>query len=352
MLVSACVKGARLLVLPNRMAAKKRKKIVVIGGGTGTFTVLTGLKKYPFDLSAIVTMSDDGGSTGMLRDELGVLPPGDVRQCLVALSSSDLLMRTLMNYRFENGKLKGHSFGNLLLSALEKITGSFDEAVEKAGEVLRIRGRVIPSTLDPVTLVAKIGSRTICGEKAIHTTKIDRNLAQMRLEPRGRANPKALAAIREADAIIIGPGDLYSSLVPNLLVKGIPDAIRKSRAKKIFVCNLMTYEKHGRNFSIADYTAVIEQYLGGSIDLILYNDKLPSGTVTARYAREGESPTRLELPERRVAIGGDLIARTMVRKRLVHDPIVRSLIRHDPEKLAALIEYAIRLAGVKRRMLR
>src|SRR5580700_4532867 len=143
------------------MAAKKRRNIVVIGGGTGTFTVLSGLKKYPFNLSAIVTMSDDGGSTGMLRDELGVLPPGDVRNCLVALSSSDELMRTLMNYRFENGKLKGLSFGNLLLSALERVTGSFDEAVEKASEVLRIRGRVVPSTLDKVHLMAKVGTRVI-----------------------------------------------------------------------------------------------------------------------------------------------------------------------------------------------
>ena len=158
------------------MAAKKHKNIVVIGGGTGTFTVLSGLKRYPYNLAAIVTMSDDGGSTGMLRDELGVLPPGDVRQCIVALSSSDKLMRTLMNYRFDNGKLKGHSFGNLLLSALEKITGSFDEAVEKAGEVLRIRGRVVPATLDEVRLMAQVGKRIIRGEEKIQNSHLNGTL--------------------------------------------------------------------------------------------------------------------------------------------------------------------------------
>jgi uncharacterized cofD-like protein len=322
------------------MAAAKRKNIVVIGGGTGTFTVLTGLKKYPHNLTAIVTMSDSGGSTGILRDELGVLPPGDVRQCLVALSSSDLLMRTLMNYRFDNGKLKGHSFGNLLLSALEKITGSFDTAVEKASEVLRIRGRVIPSTLDPVTLAAKVGSRIVRGEHRIHATKLNGNLKEMRLEPRGRANPKALKAVKEADLIVIGPGDLYSSLIPNLLVKGLPEAIRKSKAKKVYVCNLMTYDKHSRKFSVDDFTGVIERYLGGPLDVVLYNNRTPSEKLTKRYAREGERPTRLELPEGRVLIGGNLV-RTGTFKRMNQDLIVRSLIRHDSDKLASMITAAL-----------
>jgi uncharacterized cofD-like protein len=329
------------------MAAKKRRNIVVIGGGTGTFTVLTGLKKYPFNLTAIVTMSDDGGSTGILRDELGVLPPGDVRQCLVALSSSDELMRTLISYRFSEGGLKGHNFGNLLLSALEKITGSFDTAVEKASEVLRIRGRVVPSTLDPVKLAAKIGTRTVRGEQKIHSTKINGNLKKMWLEPRGRANPKALAAIRDADIIVIGPGDLYSSLIPNLLVKGIPEAIRRSRAKKVFVCNLMSYTKHSKNFSVADYTSAIEKYLGGPLDLILYNNKLPSGAITKRYAREGETPTRIQLPESRAAMGASLIASTKGKKRLKHDLIVRSLIRHDSNKLAAQIVRALETKKVR-----
>src|SRR5665213_1551832 len=171
----------------------------------------------------------------------------------VALSSSDKLMRTLMNYRFESGNLKGHSFGNLLLSALEKTTGSFDSAVEKASEVLRIRGRVIPVTLDPVHLMAKVGARTIQGEEAIQMTKLNGSLKRLWLKPAGRANPKALKAIRDADLIVIGPGGFYSALAPNLLVKSIPEAIRKSRAKKVFISNLMTKAEHTKNYTVADY---------------------------------------------------------------------------------------------------
>ncbi len=319
------------------MASKKRKNIVVIGGGTGTFTVLTGLKTYPVDLTAIVTMSDDGGSTGVLRDELGVLPPGDVRQCLVALSTSDDLMRSLMNYRFEEGGLKGHSFGNLLLSALEKITGDFDSAVEKASEVLSIRGRVIPSTLDKVKLAAKVGGKTVRGEAIIHNTKLNGDLERMWLEPHGRANPKALEAVKNADVIVIGPGDLFSSLIPNLLVKGLPEAIRKSKAKKVLVCNLMSYVKHSKNFSVANFTATIEKYLGGAFDVIIYNSKTPSPKLIERYARKGETLTRLELPENRTLMGEDLVATSGLPKRLKHDKIVRSLVRHDPAKLAAVI---------------
>src|SRR3989344_9268463 len=179
------------------MAKKARKNIVVIGGGTGTFTALTGLKKYPFNLTAIVTMTDSGGSTGIWRDELGVLPPGDVARCLVALSSSDKLMRTLMDYRFDNGNLKGHRFGNLLLSALEKTTGSFDKAVEKASDILRTNGRVIPSTLDKVHLVARVGTRIIKGEEKIQITKLNGPLKKLWVAPAGRAHPKALKAIAD-----------------------------------------------------------------------------------------------------------------------------------------------------------
>jgi uncharacterized cofD-like protein len=318
------------------MAQKKRKNIVVIGGGTGTFTVLSGLKKYPFNLTAIVTMSDDGGSTGVLRDELGVLPPGDVRQCLVALSSSDTLMRQLMNYRFESGKLKGHNFGNLLLSALEKVTGSFDSAVEKASEVLRIRGRVVPSTLDKVTLVAKVGTRTNRGEQALHKTKMNGNLKKIWLTPKARPNPKALRAIKEADLIVIGPGDLYGSLVPNLLVEGISKAIRASKSKKVYVCNLMTNLRHSKNFSVADYTTVIERYLGKPLDVIIYNNKAPSAALIKRYAREGELPTGKRVPLDRKTVGATLISHT-ASVRLPHDVLVRSLIRHDHEKLAKVI---------------
>src|SRR3984957_3844572 len=182
------------------------KKVVVIGGGTGNFVVLKGLKKYPLDLTAIVSMADDGGSTGILRDELGVLPPGDVRQCLVALSNSSRLMRSLMNYRFENGGLGGHSFGNLLLSALEKVTGSFEKAVEETGKILNIKGKVIPVTTHQVRLKMILNNRRILeGESEIYLSKeIDQGYKSIYLEPFAKANPRAIDEIMNADIIILG----------------------------------------------------------------------------------------------------------------------------------------------------
>ncbi|OGG77406.1 hypothetical protein A3B35_00300 [Candidatus Kaiserbacteria bacterium RIFCSPLOWO2_01_FULL_54_24] len=320
------------------MATKDRKNVVVIGGGTGTFTVLSGLKKYPFNLTAIVSMADDGGSTGALRDELGVLPPGDVRQCLVALSASDTLMRALMNYRFESGQLKGHNFGNLLLSALEKTTGSFDNAVEKASDILRIRGRVVPATLDKVTLVAKIGKRTVRGEQAIRDTKLNGTPLKLSLSPRGRANPKALSAIRSADAIVIAPGSFYTSLIPDLLVRGIPEAIAKSRAKKIFVCNLMTHAEHTKDFTVADFAEKMETYLKSPIDAVIYNNKLPSAELLRRYARKGDKPILWNKLPKGASVGADLISRSLPALQK-SDKLrsQRTYIRHNPSLLARTI---------------
>lgn len=325
-----------------------RKKIVVIGGGTGTFTVLSGLKKYPLDLTAIVAMSDDGGSTGVLRDELGVLPPGDVRNCLVALSTSDRLMRALMGYRFEKGKLKGHSFGNLLLSALEKVTGSFDHAVEKASDILRTKGRVIPATLDTVTLVAQVGNRTVRGEEKIQNTKLNGSLKDLWLEPHGRANPKALEAIRSADAIVIAPGNLYASLVPNLLVRGIPEAIRRSKAKKIFVCNLMTKAEHTRGFSVADYTATLEKYLGSSVDIVVYNNATPRPELIKRYAREGDTLISWDdLPKGSRFLGAHLLSRGYhIPNKVGTASKESSLVRHDPTRLASTI---VKILGMQKK---
>ena len=330
------------------MAKKARKNVVVIGGGTGTFTVLTGLKKYPLNLNVIVAMTDSGGSTGTLRDELGVLPPGDVARCLVALSSSDKLMRTLMDYRFENGKLEGFRFGNLLLSALEKMTGSFDSAVEKVSDILRINGRVIPSTLDKVHLMTKVGNDIIKGEEKIQMTKLNGSMEYIWLEPVARANPKALAALRAADAIIIGPGGHYTSLVTNLLVRGIPEAIVKSDAKKIFVCNLMTKKEHTQDYSVADYTAEIEKYLGGSVDTVIFNNKMPSEDLLKRYAREGDSVTSWEkVPEGRELVGANLLTGRETSFKKIGTPNAEaSLVRHDSAKLAAAIA---RILGVRKR---
>ncbi|MCR4325797.1 MAG: YvcK family protein [Patescibacteria group bacterium] len=330
------------------MAKKKRKSVVVIGAGAGTFTVLSGLKKYHADLTAIVAMTDSGGSTGMLRDELGVLPPGDVARCLVALSTSDKLMRTLMDYRFDNGNLKDHRFGNLLLSALEKTTGSFERAVERVGDILRIEGRVIPSTLDKVHLMAKVGKRIIRSEEKIQMTKMNGSLERLWLEPVARANPKALQAIREADGIVIGPGGFYTGIVTNLLVRGIPEAIRKSKAKKMFVCNLMTKMEHTRNYSVADYTAAVEKFLGGAVDAVVYNNRKPSARLLKRYAREGDSPTSWSsLPEGPELVGANFLSERETTFQKIGTPSKEaSLVRHDPARLAAAIA---KLVGVKKK---
>lgn len=329
------------------MVAKKHKNIVVIGGGTGTFTVLSGLKKYPVNLTAIVAMTDSGGSTGVLRDELGVLPPGDVARCLVALSRQDILMRALMDYRFDGGKLEGHRFGNLLLSALEKTTGSFDKAIEKASDILRTNGRVIPSTLDKVHLAVQVGARTIEGEEKIQTTKMNGSLKKLYLKPRARANPKALQAIKEADLIVIGPGGFYTGVVTNLLVKGIPEAIKTSKAKKVFICNLMTKAEHTKDYSVAQYTRTLEKYLKSPIDAVVFNNVTPPAALLKRYARAGDALTSWnELPEGVQHIGANLLSQKETAFKKIGTPSKEaSLVRHDPTRLAALLA---KIAGIQK----
>lgn len=308
-------------------------KVVVIGGGTGNFSVLKGLKNFPVELTAIVSMADDGGSTGILRDELGVLPPGDVRQCLVALSDSTELMRSLVNYRFENGGLGGHSFGNLLLSALEKVTGSFEKAVEEMGKILFIKGKVIPVTTHQVRLKMILNNRKILeGEKEIYLSQeIDQGYKSIHLEPYPTANPHAIAEIKEADFIIIGPGGLHTSLIPNLLVSGISEALLESKAKKIFTVNLMNRKGQTTGFKVGDYLAKMTKYIGEDIfDHILVNNQSPPIELLDVYAEEGTmvendltDPRVIEVP-----LLGD------PQKGLKTDLLKRNLIRHDPDKLA------------------
>lgn len=267
------------------------KKIVVMGGGTGNFAVLRGLKNYDVQLSAIVSMADDGGSTGILRDELGVLPPGDVRQCLVALSDSSRLMRSLMNYRFENGGLGGHSFGNLLLSALEKVTGSFEKAVEEVGRILYIKGKVIPVTTHQVRLKMVLKNRKVLeGEREIYLSEeIDKGYESIFLEPFAKANPAALDEIRNADLVVMGPGGLHTSIIPNLLVEGISQALKVSQAKKIFICNLMNRRGQTTGFKVSHHHQEVVRFIGDDIfDYILVNNQSPQQELIERYADEGE----------------------------------------------------------------
>lgn len=310
------------------------KKIVTIGGGTGNFTVLRGIKNYDVDISAIVSMADDGGSTGILRDELGVLPPGDVRQCLVALSDSSRLMRSLMNYRFEQGGLGGHSFGNLLLSALEKVTGSFEKAVEEVGKILFIKGKVIPVTTHFVRLKMILKScQVLEGEKEIYLSQeIEKGYSSIYLEPYPKANPHAINEIMNADLIVVGPGGLHTSLIPNFLVEGVSDALRQSDAKKVFVVNLMNRRGQTTKYKVSDYLAEMERFIGEDIfDYILVNNRNPPKELIDIYAEEGDLVIN-DLKDDRIrpaALLGE-IKSSGIKK----DLIKRSLIRHDSKKLA------------------
>lgn len=322
---------------------KTPKKIVVIGGGTGTFTVLSGLKKYPLDLTAIVTMADDGGSTGKLRDEFGVLPPGDLRQCLVALSKTDYVMRRLMNHRFDRGELAGHNFGNIFISTLEQVTGSLDKALDLAGEILNIQGRVIPVTLEKISLIAKLkNGKVLEGESALTNYQLVSRFGIERifLKPRAEANPKALKAIKEADCIIIGPGNLYASLIPNFLVSKIGKTLVSSKAKKIYIANLMNKNGHTDDFLVLDYVKALERVIGKKqiFNAVVFNTKKPSPALVRRYADEGEPVRHNQAQNHGNAkfIGAPLLAGNLA-KTPKKDFLRRTLIRHDSDKLAKVL---------------
>ena len=324
------------------------KNIVTIGGGTGSFVLLSGLKRHPVSLSAIVSMADDGGSTGVLRDELGVLPPGDIRQCLVALSDSSDEMRQLMNYRFERGALKGHSFGNLLLGALEKINGGFLAGLKEAVKILNVKGEVIPVTADAVNLFLDLkNGKTIKGEAAINRNSMLENIGIRRLylKPRARANEHALERIKKADIIVIGPGNFYCSIIPNLLVDGIADAIRASKATVIFNCNLVNKNGHTERFTLDDYVDTINEYLGGSrIDFVIFNGKKPSKALVQKYGKKHEFLVPFKKEDRAErkykVIVTDLLS-TALQKYAKADKLAkyRAFIRHDVEKLAKIIMF-------------
>jgi uncharacterized cofD-like protein len=267
-------------------------KVVVIGGGTGSFVILNALKKYTQDIVALVSMADDGGSTGLLRDELGTLPPGDVRQCLVALSDSPEL-RDLFTYRFDEGTLAGHSLGNLFLTALEKTTGNFGAAVELASKVLNICGSVEPITLDNITLATKFANgRVVKGENLISQTPIGIKKGQVFwLEPAAAANPKALAAIAHADMVIIAPGSVYGSLGPSLMVGGIGRALKDSKALKLHVCNLVTKPGQSDGYTPYDFADELQRLAGERfLDVVLVNTESITPDLVKRYASDGEKP--------------------------------------------------------------
>ena len=290
-------------------------RVAVIGGGHGLSTMLRGLKQYTENITAIVTVTDDGGGSGMLRQDLGMLPPGDIRNCMEALANTEPVMRELLHYRFTEGSLAGQSFGNLFLAAMNGISDSFDQAVSRMSEVLAITGRVLPVTTGDVQLEAE----------------------------HPRALPEAMTALREADMIVLGPGSLYTSIIPNLLVEGIVEAIVDSDALKVYVCNVMTQEGETEGYSVGDHISALFQHgAPGLFDICLTNSSPIPKAVAARYAQEGAEP--LLCPAECRSIQGVEILRRPV------STVENGYVRHNPGHLARELillhaERSVRIAG-------
>lgn len=315
------------------------KKVTVLGGGTGTYVVLSGLKNYPLDLAVIVNMVDSGGSAGRLRDALKVLPPGDLRQCFLALSEISDLWRKLFLYRFDNGELKGHNFGNLFFVALEKVCSNYDEVIQAASSFFNIKGQVIPVTYENVHLVADYtDGKTIFGEGNIDENRSDGVLIQnVYLSSPVHATQKAIERILESEYIIIGPGDIYTSIIPVLLPLGIQEAFLKTTAKIIFIMNLMTKKGQTTDFTAQDHVDSVEKYLGRSIDCVLLNSESIPQDILDYYARHGEKMVKDDLDEKKYTIIRKDILDNKPVKFDKNDILYRSLLRHDSQKLAHVL---------------
>ncbi len=314
-----------------RLPRNRGPRIAVIGGGHGLSNMLRGLKKYTENIAAIVTVADDGGGSGVLRQDLGMPPPGDIRNCMEALANTEPLMSELLHYRFTEGTLAGQSFGNLFLAALNGISPSFDTAVSRMSEVLAITGRVLPVTTADVRLEAEFeNGSSVVGESKIFYCKKqeDCRIRRVRLLPEHpKALPEAEAALREADMIVLGPGSLYTSIIPNLLVDGIVEAIQASDALKVYVCNVMTQEGETEGYTASDHIAALFHHSApGLFELCLCSSSpIPKG-VAARYAREGAELLRYD-KDRCAALGVELVSRPV---SVVEDGYVR----HHPVHLA------------------
>jgi len=269
-------------------------RIAAIGGGTGLSTMLRGLKAYTPNLTAIVTVADDGGSSGILRNDLGILPPGDIRNCLIALADAEPTLKKLFTYRFKEGSLAGHAFGNLFLAAMTEICSGFDEAVKKTSDVLAVVGKVLPVTCENISLFARIENGSIIrGESNIGMPKTNNlKIERVFLEPElPRATDGVIKAIHEADIIVLGPGSLYTSIMPNLLVDGVADAIKESDATKIYVCNIMTQAGETDNYSVADHIHAIEKHTHHDIvDFVIANNQKIPAFLEEKYREERSFP--------------------------------------------------------------
>jgi len=314
-----------------KLRIRKGPAVVCIGGGTGLSTLLRGIKKVAQDITAIVTVADDGGGSGVLRDELGMPPPGDIRNCMQALSNAEPTMEQLLGYRFKSGSLAGQSFGNLFLAAMNGISESFDKAVIRMGEVLSITGRILPVTIDDVHLWAEFeDGGMVVGESKIAAAKVERHsrIRRVSLAPSSaKALPECLEAIERADLIILGPGSLYTSIIPNLLVMGIVDAILSSDAVKIYVCNIMTQPGETDDYTVSEHIQGLFEHSGGKLfERCLVNSELPSPVVLDRYVKGGAAPV-LEDEDAVRGLGIEMIRAPVSAGN-------NDLARHDPEKLA------------------
>lgn len=329
-------KGNVLEVLYRRKKLNKGPKIVAIGGGTGLSMLLKGIKKITNNITAVVTVGDDGGSSGRLREEMGVLPPGDIRNCIAALADDEDLVTKLFQYRFDMGEgLKGHSFGNLFLTALCSITGDMVRAVKESSNVLSIRGRVLPSTLDNMKLIAEMeDGRIIKGESSI--PEAHGKIKRLYTEPvECKALSEVIEAIKNADLIIMGPGSLYTSVIPNLLIKEISSSVQKSKAKKIYVCNIMTQEGETDNYSVASHVNALIDHAGSSniVDAVLVNNCIPKN-ISPAYAKHNSYPVILDT-ENLKPTGVKLVLSRLIEE----EESKNGLVRHSSSRVARAIYY-------------
>ncbi|MBW4487708.1 MAG: YvcK family protein [Trichocoleus desertorum ATA4-8-CV12] len=320
-------------VLLNHRRLNRGPKIVTVGGGTGLSTLLRGMKTYSANITAIVTVADDGGSSGRLRREIGVLPPGDIRNCLAALADEERLVTELFQYRFRAGDgLTGHSFGNLFLTAMNDITGNLEQAIAASSEVLAVRGRVLPATLSDVRLWAELADgRRIEGESSI--TAAQGSIVKIGCTPENPpALPRVLQAIREADYIIIGPGSLYTSVIPNLLVPEIADAIAQRKVPRIYVCNIMTQPGETQGYSVADHIQAIDAACGQRLfDAVLVQSKIPSAHALIRYAQEDSEPVALDRQTVK------MLGCRIVLANVMDEDERTGLVRHNSQRLAQIL---------------
>ncbi len=321
----------------RRKGKKQSLRVVAIGGGTGLPIVLEGMKKYSRDLTAIVTVTDSGRSSGRLRQDLGVLPPGDIRNCLIALSESEKLLHELFNYRFDRGALDGMSVGNLFIAAMAKVTGSFEQGIKETSNILAIRGKVFPSTLRDTHICARLGDGTLVEEEFNVRQPGKQEIERVFLKPPdAEAFEEAVEEILSSDIIVLGPGSLFTSIISNVLVKGIAQAIKRSPAKKVYICNIVTQPGQTDGFDANKHVATIEKYLGeGVLDYVILNSGRPPDSILKRYEGDGAALVKADEYSGGVKAVVEDVMEDISEKRILWEK--QDLIRHDPDKLARVL---------------